>query len=156
MILPDPEFITQAEIELVAMSREFTMDTRTDIPAMWNEFWSRDWNLPGEQELAAYGVSYNMKPDGYFSYAVGLHFSPTPSDIPADAGLLKLSAGAYAVFRNQGPVSELPSLFDTIFATWLPNSGRQQREGAIFERYPFSDDASPDNMAYEIWVPVNE
>ena len=25
------------------------MDTRTDIPAMWNDFWSRDWSLPGQQ-----------------------------------------------------------------------------------------------------------
>ena len=156
MILPDPEFITRSEVELVALSREFTMENRSDIPAMWNEFWSRDWSLPGEQEQAAYGVSYNLSPEGKFSYAVGLHFSPTPSDIPADACLVNLSAGNYAVFRNQGPVQELPVMFDTIFSVWLPNSGRQQREGAIFERYPFSDDASPDNMAYEIWVPVND
>ena len=156
MILPDPEFITQAEVELVALSRQFTMDTRTDIPAMWNDFWSRDWNLPGDQEQAAFGVSYDMSANGQFSYAVGLHFSPTPQNIPADACLVTLSAGRYAVFRNQGPVSELPTMFDTIFGSWLPNSGCQQRDGAVFERYPFSDDASPDNMAYEIWVPVSD
>lgn len=155
MILPDPEFVSQPEVQLVALSREFTMDTRTDIPAMWNEFWSRDWTLPGEQEAAAYGVSYDMKADGHFSYAVGLHFSPTPEAIPEDACLVTLSSGRYAIFRNQGPVTELPQLFDTIFASWLPNSGCQQREGAVFERYPFSDDASPDNMSYEIWIPVS-
>lgn len=104
--------------------------------------------------MAAYGVSYNMKPGGHFSYAVGLHFFPVPGNIPDDACIVTLSAGRYAVFRREGPVSEIPGMFDTIFATWLPNSGTQPREGAVFERYPFSDDASPENMAYEIWVPV--
>lgn len=38
MILPDPEYVTQPEVQLVAMTGEFTMDTRTEIPAMWNDF----------------------------------------------------------------------------------------------------------------------
>lgn len=155
MILPDPEFFESSERRLVALSREFTMDTRTDIPAMWNDFWSRDWSLPGQQEPAAYGVSYAMKPDGHFSYAIGLYFEPTPESIPDDACLVDLSAGRYAVFRNEGPVRELPDMFDSIFGVWLPNSGQAPREGAVFERYPFNDDASAENMAYEIWVPIS-
>ena len=154
MILPDPEFTEMPEQRLVALSRQFTLETRTDIPAMWNDFWSRDWDLPGEQEAAAYGVSYGMTPDGHFSYAVGLLFKPTPENIPADACYVDLSAGQYAVFRQQGPVTEIPLMFDTIFSTWLPHSGCQPREAAVFERYPFSDEASAENMSYEIWVPV--
>ena len=150
----EPEFVTAEEKHLVALSREFTMDTRTEIPAMWHDFWSREWQLEGTEEPAAYGVSYSMQPDGSFSYAVGRNIVPTPKQLPEEACTVTLSAGRYAVFRNKGPVTEMPALFDAIFSQWLPNSGETQREGAVFERYPYDDNASPESMAYEIWVPM--
>ncbi len=150
----EPEFIEAEEKRLVALSREFTMETRTNIPTMWNDFWSREWQIAGVEEQAAYGVSYNMQPGGGFSYAVGRNFDPTPEQLPEEACIVTLSAGQYAVFRNKGPVTELPTLLDAIFSQWLPSSGETQREGAVFERYPYDDNASPESMAYEIWVPV--
>lgn len=149
-----PEFLDCPAKTLVALSRDFTMDTRHDIPAMWGEFWSNDWTFDGDEEQAAFGVSYNVKADGVFSYAIGRHITPTPGALPDSACNITLSAGRYAVFRNQSPVSELPAFFDAIFTQWLPGSGETQREGAVFERYPYDDNASPDNMAYEIWLPI--
>ena len=156
MLLPDPLFVEAAERRLVALTREFTMDTRTDIPPMWNEFWSREWNLPGDQEPAAYGVSYNMRDAGRFDYAIGLLFDPVPESIPDDCSIVTIPAGYYAVFSQQGPVTDIPTMFDSIFSHWLPNSGHSQSHGMVFERYPFDDNASPENMAYEIWLPVTE
>lgn len=149
-----PEFIESEEKQLVALSREFTMETRTDIPAMWYDFWSREWQFEGTEEQAAFGVSYKMQADGGFSYAVGRNIAPLPEKLPEDACIVTLSSGRYAVFRNKGPVTELPALFDAIFSQWLPTSGESQREGAVFERYPYDDNASPESMAYEIWVPI--
>ena len=149
-----PEFVKTAEKRLVALSGEYTLETRGDIPGLWNDFWSREWQLEGDEEQAAYGVSYAMQSDGRFSYAAGRHVEPTPEQLPEGVCIVTLSPGQYAVFRNRGPVSELPMLFDTIFSQWLPNSGKTQREGAVFERYPYDDSASPDSMAYEIWVPI--
>jgi len=131
------------------------MDTRHEIPALWHEFWSQEWEFNGTEEQAAYGVSYATQPDGSFSYAVGRSIEPTPASLPDGACLVTLSAGRYAVFRNRGPVSELPAIFDAIFSQWLPASGQKQREGAVFERYPYEDSASPESMTYEIWVPVD-
>ena len=54
-MLPDPEFLQAAERRLGALSREFTFETRHEIPALWNDFWSRDWPLNGAEEQAAYG-----------------------------------------------------------------------------------------------------
>jgi len=149
-----PDLIDCPAKTLVALSREFTMDTRADIPPMWMDFWGREWVFDGEEEAAAFGVSYNVRPDGAFSYAIGRHITPTPASLPDGACTVTLSAGRYAVFRNTGPVSELPAYFDAIFTSWLPGSGETQREGAVFERYPYSDDASPERMQYEIWVPL--
>ena len=153
-MLPDPEFLQAAERRLVALSREFTFETRHEIPALWNDFWSRDWPLNGAEEQAAYGVSYSVRADGVFSYAAGLNVDPVPEQLPEGACIVTLSAGRYAVFRNRGPVAEIPALFDAIFSQWLPASGETQREGAVFERYPYEDSASPESMTYEIWVPV--
>ena len=150
----EPEFTAAEEKRLVALSREFSMETRTDIPAMWHDFWSREWQFEGTEEAAAYGVSYSVQPDGSFSYAVGRNIVPTPEPLPEEACIVTLSAGRYAVFKHKGPVSELPTLFDAIFSQWLPDSGETQREGAVFERYPYDENASPESMIYEIWVPV--
>ncbi|MEZ5658150.1 MAG: GyrI-like domain-containing protein [Burkholderiaceae bacterium] len=150
----EPEFVDAPERTLVALSRDFTLETRGEIPALWQTFWGQDWQFEGAEEQAAYGVSYGVRPDGHFSYAAARHIEPTPSPLPDGACLVKLSAGRYAIFRNRGPVSDLPAMFDAIFEHWLPTSGQKQREGAVFERYSYDDDASPESMAYEIWVPI--
>ena len=151
----EPEILEIQEKQIVSLSREFTLETRNEIPLLWNEFWSREWHLIGSGEQAAFGVSYSAQPDGKFSYAVGLNFDVVPEPLPEGACIVNISGGRYAVFRNRGSVTEIPSLFDEIFEQWLPGSSEKQREGAVFERYPYDDNASPESMAYEIWVPVN-
>lgn len=150
----EPEFLNAPEKHLVVLSRDFTLKSRNEIPALWQEFWSLEWQFAGTEEQAAYGVSYAVQADGSFSYAVGRYIEPTPKPLPDGACVVILSGGRYAVFRNKGPVTELPAIFDAIFTQWLPASGETQREGAVFERYPYDDNASPESMAYDIWVPV--
>lgn len=153
-MVPTPEFLEAPERCLVALSREYTLDTRHEIPALWNDFWSRDWQFSGVEEQAAFGASYKANPDGSFSYAAGRNIDPTPEQLPEGACRVILSAGRYAVFRNKGPIAELPQLFDAIFNQWLASSSETQREGAVFERYPYEDSASIECMNYEIWLPV--
>jgi len=153
-LIPEPEFLEAPEKLLVALSCDFDQKTRVKIPELWNDFWSREWDLPGKQEQACYGASYASHPDGRFSYAAGLSIEPMPEQMPQGSCVITLSAGRYAVFRKRGAVQEIPKLFDAIFTHWLENSGEKQRAGCVFERYPFEDGGSPDSMAYEIWVPV--
>jgi len=154
MAIPGPDFEQMPERKLLSLSRDFTMETRSEIPKLWSDFWAAAWELNGEVEPAQYGVSYAVQPDGKFSYAVGVNVTPSPADLPDNACVMTLSAGRYAVFRKQGSVQELPELFDGIFSTWLPNSGETLREGAVFERYPSEQTDAPDTISYEIWVPV--
>ena len=85
MSLPEPEYVEAPEKRLVALSRDFTLETRNEIPALWHEFWSRGWELSGEMEPAQYGVSYSVHPDGRFSYAVGVNVEPLPETRPEGA-----------------------------------------------------------------------
>ena len=154
MPLPQPEFQDAPERKLVGLSRDFTMQTRSEIPQLWNDFWSRKWDLPGNVDKACYGVSYAAQQDGRFSYAVALPAEPVPETLPEGACLVTLSAGRYAVFGKRGAAQEIPELFDAIFTRWLPQSGEKQREGAVFERYPNEEQATPDAMFFEVWVPI--
>lgn len=152
--LPEPEFKEMPERNVVALARSFTMETRSEIPALWQEYWSAGWELPGEIEPAQYGVSFSVTPDGAFRYAVGVQVEPTPGTLPDAACIVTLSAGRYAVFRNTGGVQQIPETFDAIFSRWLPSSGESQREGAVYERYPYDENSTPESMVYEIWVPI--
>ncbi len=152
---PEPDFVEVPERPLVALARDFDAESRADIPGLWAEFFACGWVLPGDEEPACYGVSYDVRPDGRFSYAVGRSIDPLPEDLPEEACVVTLSSGRHAVFRGRGGVQEIPALFDAIFSAWLPQSGETLREGAVFERYPFDEESSPDSMAYEIWVPVS-
>ena len=105
------------------------------------------------QGKVMFGVSFAA--DGTsFCYAVGVAVEKDETPPVPDLHRITLSAGAYAVSRNFGPVSALPSRFDAMFSDWLPTSDHVQRGGAVFERYPPDPRNGADGMAYEIWVPV--
>ena len=150
---PTPEIGVHPERTIVALARDFTMDTRHEIPGLWNEFFGRSFDVPTGVSGAMYGVSFAMKEKGSFRYGVGVE-AENPTDLPEGACAITLSEGTYAVFRQQGPVSEIPALMDHIYGSWLPESGFAIREGAWCERYPDDPNGSPENMTYEIWAPV--
>lgn len=151
---PTPDFADYPERSIVALARNFTKNTRSEIPALWQELWSREFNVANLVEGAAFGVSFDQTGDGGFRYGVGFE-SSSPQDLPDGACIITLAAGPYVVFRKRAPVTELPPLFDAIFNEWLPASDWQMRRGAVFERYP--DDPAPESgaMLFEIWVPVS-
>lgn len=155
MKLPEPSFEVAEQRQLVALSGQYSMATRHEIPALWQTFWQQQWHFDGEEEAACFGASFALQPDEQFSYAVGVHVKPLPASLPEGTCVVTLSAGRYAVFRMRGPVEDIPAAFDAIFCQWLPAAGVELREGAVFERYPHEASDGTENMTYEIWVPVS-
>jgi len=151
---PDPVIEHRAETLLAGTMQTYSMDRRDRIPAQWSAFFQSGIDIPGAMPGAHYGVSIDARPDGTFRYGVAVETDAPPADLPEGICRMVLSAGDYAVLRRRGPVADLPAHFDWMFSTWLPGSGHRLREGAVFERYPQDDAATPDAMAYEIWVPI--
>lgn len=147
---------SRCETHVVGMARAFTMQTRHEIPALWQTFWAADADVLHAVAGAAYGISFAMHPDGEFRYGVGYEVDPVPDVLPEGFCTMTLSAGDHAGLRAFGPVSALPKTFDSLFSTLLPDAGVVPREGAVFERYPDDPRNGPDGMAYEIWVPVQK
>ena len=149
-----PEILSAPERVIVGTTRRYTMMRRSEIPRQWQEFFDAGHRIPGAIEGPMFGVSFEMDPAGGFRYCVGKEVAAPPSPLPEELDAVTLSAGTYAVLRRLGPVARMTRDFDRMFSEWLPGSGRQIREGAVFERYPPDDRNGPDVMAYEIWVPV--
>lgn len=148
------EFETCQERQIVGIARDYSMETRGEIPRLWQTFFQTGYEIPNAVSGATYGVSYMANGKGDFRYAVGLEVNPVPEVLPDGTCTVTLSAGDYAVFRQFGPMSELPANFDRLYSEWIPAAGCVPREGAAFERYPEDPRNSPEVMAYEIWAPV--
>jgi len=149
-----PKIEQRAQGAVVALARDYTMETRGQIAQQWQEYFSRDHGVDTMADAAMYGVSFSADNQGAFRYGIGVLADPVPERLPEGTCTIILSAGDYAVLHAFGPLSELPAKFDAIFSTWLPVSDYVQREGAVFERYPEDPRNEPGRVAYEIWVPV--
>ncbi len=144
---------TAPERKIIGTSRRYTMENRHEIPGQWDAFFRSGIQVENMVPGSMFGLSFDVSESG-FTYGVGVAVDAVPSELPEGTCEMVLSEGSYAVLRNFGPISELPQHFDWLFLTWLPASGFQQRVGAVFERYPDNPDSTPEEMEYEIWVPV--
>ena len=151
----EPLEIVEAPLRhVVGMARDFSMQTRTEIPGLWQAFFASGTTVPNAIQGAMYGVSFNADGKGNFRYGVAVEVPDKPESIPDGMCCMHLSEGPYAVLRAFGPMQDLPVQFDRMFNDWLPGPDWAIREGAWFERYPDDARNSPEAMAYEIWAPV--
>ncbi|MDE9451373.1 GyrI-like domain-containing protein [Aliiroseovarius sp. Z3] len=139
---------------IAGTTKTYDMQSRTAIPDQWRAFFQADHQIENSVAGVMYGVSFDADAAGTFRYAVGLEVSDRSATLAPELCYVDLSQGRYAVRRAFGPVSELPRIFDRVFAKDLPAKGLHERDGACFERYPDDPRNSADIMAYEIWVPV--
>ena len=155
MMSLEPDIITRPERVAVIMARDFTVDRRAEIPALFDAFFQADVVMADVADEALLGISFNMDGTGRFRYGVGRIVGRAPDAIPEGFEVLTLPASDYAVFRHFGPVTDLPVLLDRIFTEWLPSSGYSAKGDLVIERYPDDDRNGPDGMAFEIWAPVH-
>lgn len=139
---------------IVGMARAYTMDTRTEIPQLWQAVWGASDKVGKAEDAVMHGLSFDQDASGGFKYGVGWDVDAAPDALPEGFCVMHISGGDYAVRRAFGPLTELPAVFDDLFNTWLPQSGRSMREGAVFESYPQDERNTMERMAYEIWIPL--
>lgn len=155
MILPEPDILELGERWAVAMARDFTMETRPEIPKLYEAYFASGVEIADAVDDALIGVSFDMDGQGHFRYGAGRVVSARPEVVSEGFEAVRLPAGEYAVFRHFGPVADLPVLFDRIFSEWLPASGWSVHGDPVVERYPEDARNGPDGMAFEIWAPVS-
>ncbi|MEK1894000.1 MAG: AraC family transcriptional regulator [Rhizobium sp.] len=66
-----------------------------------------------------------------------------------------LDSGEYAVLRHKGPYADMHKAYQWLYAEWLPASGRQLRDGVMFEEYLNNPrDVPPTELLTDIHMPL--
>jgi AraC family transcriptional regulator len=145
--------IEQGKAMLIAgLSAHFTFDGLGGLAALWQRVGPRLGTIPGQIGQVAYGVCYNTD-DAGFDYIAGVAVS-ADSGLPSDITALRLTPQLYAVFTHTDHVSTVRSTFMAIFNEWLPRSGYQSADAAVFERYDERFDARTGMGGFQVWIPL--
>jgi AraC family transcriptional regulator len=143
---PVPEIRTIEPIPLVGCSGRFDMESRTRIPALWDDTVSEwyDAMIGGP----TYGVCSDFSDSGDFTYTVAF-----PGETAEGLDRLTLPGGTYAVFAHDGHVSTISQTWDAIFAKWAPVADYDLLNGPEFELYDADFDPKGEGKV-AVWVPV--
>jgi predicted transcriptional regulator YdeE len=142
------------DLQIAGLNAGYTNETRSNIPAQWHSFAPHIGKVPGQMGSSSYGVCWNTKPDGSFSYLAGVEIGES-AKLPAVFERVALPPRRYAVFTHAGHVSSLPQTIDTIWTRWAPECGLKIAKAPCFERY--TDQFNPDSGTggMEIWIPLD-
>ena len=122
------------------------------LRALWQRIGPRMGTIPGQVGDVGYGVCFNIGMSG-FDYLAGVEVAPG-IPVPPDLVSLRVASSRYAVFTHTGHVSTVRGTFMAIYNNWLPRSGYEYAEAAVFERYDDRFDARTGDGGFEIWVPI--
>lgn len=151
--LSPPRFETMSKKTVAGLNARYTMETRSEIPKLWEKFVPQMRNFSGKVNQLSYGVAWNFKDDCEFDYLCGIEFQEGMS-LPSDWTTIDLPGQRYAVFTHKGYVAQIPETIDAIWTAWMPQSGLTPSKGPCFERYDESFDSATGMGGTEIWVPV--
>ncbi|MFA5290267.1 MAG: AraC family transcriptional regulator [Candidatus Izemoplasmatales bacterium] len=124
-----------------------------EIPMFWDDF-----NRSGKTEAlcklsleeSVLGVCYDGKPDGTFTYMIGVVSDQTPDMFET----MTIPKATWAVFESIGPMPHtIQKVWADIFQNFLPTSGYEHAPMADFELYPKGCIHDADYYS-EVWIPI--
>ncbi|HEY4355695.1 MAG TPA: GyrI-like domain-containing protein [Acidobacteriaceae bacterium] len=145
---PQPKLVHESAKTIAGLSKAYTMDTRSEIPRLWDQLHEQAHNLLLTR--TSFGVSYRF--DGQsFQYLCGME---SADDLPADWDTVVLIEGQYAVFTYTGPASGIGAAMDSIWKQLIPEAQLKPDGRPSFEMYDARFDAKTSSGAVEFWIPV--
>jgi AraC family transcriptional regulator len=149
----EPRFENGQFMLIAGLGGQFTADTTSAIPDLWEKFIPEIGKIPGQKSEVTYGICCNPDGKGGFEYIAGVEISKL-DDLPEKYRWIEVQPQKYAVFEHKGSLDTLPQTFQYIWKTWLPKSGHEAADAPEFERY--SEDFNPklNTGALEIWLPL--
>ena len=162
----DFQWIELQDISVCGVSKYYDKQKFSSKGDLRNSMWSEldddvpgmicdgKWNQPGSTVYD--GIWYGIWKDGRYMIAREI------ADVKHRDTLEQytIPAGTYAAFRTQCPSGkawqEFPKLFESIFGSWLPDSGYRLRNPDIVEVYHLWTDHEQRKQKryYEVWIPV--
>ena len=150
--IAEPRIVAGSALNLAGLKARFGYGEIGAIQALWKRFNEICDAIPGQQGPTSYGVCLNDDGKG-FDYAAAVEVSDL-SAVPADLAQLQLAPRQYAVIAHDGPLSDMPAVFEAIWKAWLPSSGRTYSGHPVLERYGPEFNGTTGTGGFEIWIPV--
>ena len=153
--LTPPRMVDGGPLLNAGLKEHIRFDNLAALPSLWNRFRPHLGTVPGQIGNVAYGVCFNTDEAEGFDYIAGVEVSDAAA-LPEEFAALRLTPQRYAVFTHALHISAVRGTFMAIFNDWLPASGLQSADAAVFERYGEQFDAKTGLGGFEIWVPLKE
>lgn len=151
----EPRFVDGEAMLIAGVGQRYEYGAMDGIPGQWQRFAPHIGHIPSEAgDDFSYGVCVNTDANG-FDYICGVAVQDF-SDLEADMTRLRVPAQRYAVFRHSDHISKIRGTMNAIMSDWLPRSGYEIADAALFERYGPEFDPVSGNGGFEIWVPVGK
>ena len=148
-----PEIRDRHAFIIAGLSRDYDMETRVEIPSLWQRFAPMIGSVPGQVGATTYGVCITTDPPGeQFTYIAAVEVESATG--LRDFATYEIPAARYAVFTHVGSLDGLDQTMDYIFGTYMPESGYRPTGTPDFELYDerFNPDSRDGEL--EIWVPI--
>jgi AraC family transcriptional regulator len=151
--LEPPRFVDGPALLIAGSSERYRCESSSGIPAQWQRFNAIFGKVPGQIGKVAYGVCYNADDSGNFDYLCGVEVSDF-SGLPPELGRVRLGEQRYAVFTHREHISTIRRTWNTIWNSWLPESGHAPADAPNFERYSEQFNPVTGMGGVEIWLPL--
>ncbi len=151
--LDPPQIVNVPEMLFAGITRRYHYEANGDIPAQWNEFNQYHPTISVQTGKAAYGVIHNSDNDGNFDYLTATEVT-TFNGLDERYSRLRIPAQRYAIFSCAYHVTQLQSVMQSIFSSWLPESGHKIADAPTLECYRENFDPQTGNGGFEIWLQI--
>jgi len=151
--LDPPRLVNGRRLLIGGLGERYACETSAAIPSQWQRLQPHLGHIPGQVDETAYGVCCNSDDAGNFDYICGVEIADA-TRLPAEWRRVRIPEHRYAVFSHHEHISRIRSVWNTIWNTWLPESGYQVAETADFERYGANFDPTTGMGGFEIWIPI--
>jgi AraC family transcriptional regulator len=146
---PNPIFRAADEVVLTGAMAIYDSqaDASANIPKQWRTFLQAH---PAMSNSKLYGAS-PCTSDNKIHYLTGIAQDATENLVAGER--LTLVSGEYAFIRVDDPAL-LRDTWIWLLSTWLPNSGRREKNAPEFERYTAVSETGSPIGPVEIWIPL--
>ncbi len=149
-----PEIMEKPEFKVLAVTREFNMETcRKEIP----EFWETFIRSPLHRIICGqFGICHSPSADGTrFRYSIANRYAEG-EQIPDGAETLTIPSQTWAVFPCVGAMpGALHRGIDFIYHEWLPKADYEKISDMDIEEYTQGNPCSPEYRSF-VWIAVRK
>lgn len=150
--------VEKEAFEVVGTSILTTQERNVNLQEI-PKFWGRIHETDEAKRLCSHAVDQNMlgicydgKPDGTFSYMIGVVSNNKPEGFET----LTIPKATWAVFESVGALPKaIQDVWTDIFQNFLPTSDYEHAPLPDFELYPDGDTGSKDYYC-EVWIPIQK